>query len=249
MSSSSTRHWLKLRISDIVKKSHSANYHGYNDTHRFVFVANVVINLNERFQKEPMNHFNIRVIDVFKIKYSFISCLLHIKLNQINQYLTLFFLPTDSFIHVYIHCTFRHRERASCYLVWFATEIGFNVLIWNPSSMSRFIWNAFAYIYIFFIEVKGPDSSAYLKYVSQCTYTRQHRYIVATQWVTFVYRDISTYRLQFYSIFLIFYFSFRISGMEYTIVLLKVGMICDKTIKSKHDESIAKHVRYACVIH
>lgn len=99
MSSSSTRLWLKLRISDIVKKSHSANYHGYNDTHRFAFVANVVINLNERFQKESMNHFNICVIDVFKIKYSFISCLLHIKLNQINQNLTLFLL-TGSYIHV-----------------------------------------------------------------------------------------------------------------------------------------------------
>lgn len=70
------------------------------------------------------------------------------------------------------------------------------------------------YLFFFLIEVKGPDSSAYIKYFSQCTYARQHRYIVATQWMTFVYIDISKYRLQFYSIFLISYFSFRIFGME-----------------------------------
>lgn len=104
-------------------------------------------------------------------------------------------------------------------------------------------------IIFFFIEVKGPDSSAYFKYFNQCTYARQHRYIVATQWVTFVYIDISTYRLQFYSILLIFYFNVRISGMEYTIVLLKMGMVCDKTMESKYAERIAKHVRNACVIH
>lgn len=94
------------------------------------------------------------------------------------------------------------------------------------------------YLFFFLIEVKGPDSSAYIKYFSQCTYARQHRYIVATRWMTFVYIDISKYRLQFYSIFLISYFSFRIFSMELRLYYKKMGMVCDKTMKSKHAESI-----------